>query len=118
MNIFYNKYKRLSGWQVVRYIDQECSLTSEQKRKLQNYWGKNIGPHGDLKLPFQAYTWEEIKYKYNPLVRLTLPLFVILVILMIVLIRPIHWIVTGSWWFKSKWIEGFIKKWYVEMFGE
>ena len=122
MNIFYNKHKRLSGWQVVNCIEEflkqkECPLTSEQKRQLQNNWGNNIGLYGDLGLPFQAYSWEKIEYKYNSLVRLTLPLFVVFVILINILIRPIHWIITGSWWFKSN-IESFIKKWYVRIFGE
>lgn len=123
MNIFYNKHKRLSGWQVVRCTEEflkqkECPLTYEQKRQLQNEWGKDSGFYGDLGLPFQAYTWEKIEYKCNPLIRLTLPLFVVFVILMTVLIRPINWVITGSWWFKSKLIEGFIKKWYVGIFGE
>ena len=123
MNIFYNKHKRLSGWQVVNHIEEflkqnECPLTSEQKRQLQNNWGSSVGFYGDLGLPFQAYTWEKIRYKYNTLVRLTLPLFVVFFILMTFLIRPIHWVITGSWWLKSKLIEGFIKKWYVGIFGE
>lgn len=123
-SVFYRKFKRLPGWQVVNHIEKFFKengrpLTKEQESLL-GYWAMDSGIYGDLNLPFQAYTWEAVKYKGNPLVRLTLPFFVVLVILMTLIIRPIHWILTGSWWFgesKSK-IESFINKWWINMFGE
>ena len=124
-SVFYRKFKRLSGWQVVNHIEKFLKengepLTKEQGRLLRERWGMDSGIHGDLNLPFQAYTWEAVKYNGKPLVRLTLPLFIVFVILMTLIVRPIHWMLTGSWWFgnsNSK-IESFINKWWSNMFGE
>ena len=59
MNVFYKKYKRLSGFQVCDEIidffkSREYSLTDDQIRQLRYYWGDNTGMYGDLGLPFQA----------------------------------------------------------------
>lgn len=123
-SVFYKKYKRLSGMTVVRHIesflqDSECPLSAEQKRQLSNHWGENIGMYGDLGLPFQAYTWDKVKYNGNWIARLTFPLLVMFIILMTFVIRPIHWLIRGSWWFghKSK-IEVFCNKWWIAIFGE
>ena len=124
-SVFYRKFNRLSGWQVVNHIEKFLKekgepLTEDQRKELQYYWGMDSGIHGDLNLPFQAYTWEAVKYNGKPLVRLTLPLFIVFVILMTLIVRPIHWVLTGSWWFgnsNSK-IESFINKWWINMFGE
>ena len=124
-SVFYRKFKRLSGWQVVNHIEKFLKengepLTKEQGRLLRERWGMDSGIHGDLNLPFQAYTWEAVKYNGKPLVRLTLPIFIVFVILMTLIVRPIHWMLTGSWWFgnsNSK-IESFINKWWINMFGE
>ena len=124
-SVFYRKFKRLTGWQVVNHIEKFLkengeSLTEEQGRLLRERWGMDSGIHGDLNLPFQAYTWEAVKYKGNPLVRLTIPIFVVFLILMTLIIRPVHWILTGSWWFgdPNTKIESFINKWWINMFGE
>ena len=124
-SVFYRKFKRLSGWQVVNHIEKFLKenrepLTKEQGRLLRERWGMDSGIHGDLNLPFQAYTWDAVKYNGKPLVRLTLPFFIVFAILMTLIVRPIHWILTGSWWFgnsNSK-IESFINKWWINMFGE
>lgn len=124
-SIFYRKFKRLSGWQVVNHIEkflkeQEEPLTKEQLKELRNHWAEDVGMYGDLRLPFQAYTWEAVKYKGNSLVRLTIPLFIVFIIIMTLIIRPIHWLIKGSWWFdyqQSK-VESFINKWWINMFGE
>ena len=123
-SVFYKKYRRLSGMTVVRHIesflqDSECPLTAEQKRQLSNYWGDDIGMYGDLGLPFQAYTWDKVKYKGSPIARLTFPLLVLFIILMTFVIRPINWLIRGSWWFghKSK-IEEFCNRWWIGVFGE
>ena len=124
-SIFYRKFKRLSGWQVVSHIRKFLEkhgepLTKEQWRLLLEDWGMASGIHGDLNLPFQAYTWEAVKYNGKPLVRLTLPFFIVFAILMTLIVRPIHWVLTGSWWFgdsNSK-LETFINKWWINMFGE
>lgn len=123
-SVFYKKYRRLSGMTVVRHIetflqDRECPLSAEQKRQLSNHWGENIGSCGDLGLPFQAYTWDKVKYKGNPTARLTFPLFLLFIILMTLVIRPIHWLIRGSWWFgKDSEIEEFCNKWWISIFGE
>lgn len=123
-SVFYKKYRRLSGMTVVRHIetflkDRDCPLSAEQKRQLSNYWGDYIGKYGDIGLPFQAYTRDKVKYTGNPMVRLTFPLFILLIILMIFVIRPIHWIIRGSWWFgENSKIEDFGNKWLVAIFGE
>lgn len=124
-SVFYRKFNRLTGWQVVNHIEKFLKehgepLTKEQGRLLRERWGMDSGIHGDLNLPFQAYTWEAVKYNGKPLVRLTLPFFIVFVILMTLIVRPIHWILTGSWWFGgsiSK-FESFINKWWINMFGE
>ena len=123
--VFYRKFKRLTGWQVVNHIENFFKengepLTEDQRKELQYYWGLDSGIHGDLNLPFQAYTWEAVRYKGNPLVRLTIPVFIAFIILMTLIVRPIHWVLAGSWWFgdsNSK-LESFINKWWINMFGE
>ena len=122
-SVFYRKFKRLSGWQVVNHIEKFLKekgepLTEEQRKELQYYWGMDSGIHGDLNLPFQAYTWEAVKYNGKPMVRLTLPIFIVFAILMTLIVRPIHWILTGSWWFGGSQLESFINKWWINMFGE
>lgn len=123
-SVFYKKYRRLSGMTVVRHIetflkDRDCPLSAEQKRQLSNYWGDYIGKYGDIGLPFQAYTRDKVKYTGNPMARLTFPLFILLIILMTFVIRPIHWIIRGSWWFgENSKIEDFGNKWLVAIFGE
>jgi hypothetical protein len=124
-SVFYRKFKRLSGWQVVNHIEKFLKekgepLTEDQRKALQYYWGMDSGIHGDLNLPFQAYTWEAVKYNGKPLVRLTLPFFIVFAILMTLVVRPIHWVFTGSWWFGDSQsnFESFINKWWINMFGE
>lgn len=109
---------------VVRHIeaflkDRECPLSAEQNHQLSNYWGEDIGMYGDLGLPFQAYTWDKVKYSDNPIARLTFPLLVLFIILMTFVIRPIHWLIRGSWWFgEDSKIEEFCNKWWIGVFGE
>lgn len=101
------------------FKDAGTPLTDYQKEILRRYWGEPIGNCGDLNLPFQAYDWEDIKYKGNPLIRLTFPIFTIFIILMTFVIRPLHWLVRGSWWFgKDSKIEVFCNKWWISVFGE
>lgn len=130
MNVFYKKYKRLSGLQVCdeiidffKSLDKDFnldkySLTDDQIRKLRYYWGDNTGMYGDHGLPFQAYMWKKQESKGSWL-RITFPFFVVFIILMTLIIRPVHWLLTGNWWFgdKSK-LEDFIARWDVSIFGE
>lgn len=130
MNVFYKKYKRLSGLQVCdeiidffKSLDKDCkmdkySLTDYQIRQLRYYWGDNTGMYGDHGLPFQAYMWKKQESKGSWL-RITFPFFVVFVILMTLIVRPVHWLLTGNWWFgdKSK-LEDFIARWDVSIFGE
>lgn len=130
MNVFYKKYKRLSGLQVCyeiidffKSLDKDFnldkySLTDDQIHKLKYYWGDDTGMYGDHGLPFQAYMWKKQESKGNWL-RITFPFFVVFVILMTLIVRPVHWLLTGNWWFgdKSK-LEDFIAKWDVSIFGE
>ena len=130
MNVFYKKYKRLSGLQVCNEIidffkslDKDFkmdkySLTDDQIRKLKYYWGDDTGMYGDHGLPFQAYMWKKQKSKGSWL-RITFPFFVVFIILMTLIVRPLHWLLTGNWWFgdKSK-LEDFIARWDVSIFGE
>ena len=67
MNVFYKKYKRLSGLRVCdeiidffKSLDKDFkmdkySLTDVQIRQLRYYWGDDTGMYGDHGLPFQAY---------------------------------------------------------------
>ena len=123
-SIYYKKYKRLSGYTVVKHIEDflkehGAPLSNWQKTQLYRYWGDNVGNYGDLNLPFQAYTWNKVKYKGSSIARLTLPLLIIFIILMLCVIRPIHWLIKGSWWFNSdSKIEKFCNKWWISIFGE
>jgi hypothetical protein len=122
--VFYKKYKRLSGMNVTKQIESffeenEEPLNDRQKYLLKKEWGDDRGNYGDLNLPFQAYEWEKVEYTGNTFVRLTFPIFLILIILLSFVIRPIHWLFTGSWWFKEKWgIEKFLCKWWIKIAGE
>lgn len=130
MNVFYKKYKRLSGLRVCdeiidffKSLDKDFkmdkySLTDDQIHKLKYYWGDDTGMYGDHGLPFQAYMWKKQESKGSWL-RITFPFFVVFVILMTLIVRPVHWLLTGNWWFgdKSK-LEDFIARWDVSIFGE
>ena len=130
MNVFYKKYKRLSGLRVCdeiidffKSLDKDFnldkySLTDDQIRKLRYYWGDDTGMYGDHGVPFQAYMWKKQEPKGSWL-RITFPFFVVFVILMTLIVRPVHWLLTGNWWFgdKSK-LEDFIARWDVSIFGE
>lgn len=123
-SVYYKKYKRLSGMDVVNHVDKlfkdvGSPLTDYQKEILRRYWGEPIGNYGDLNLPFQAYNWTDTKYKGVPLMRLTFPILVVFIILMTFVVRPLHWLVRGSWWFgKDSKIEVFCNKWWISVFGE
>ena len=123
-SVYYKNYKRLSGMDVVNHVDKlfkdvGSPLTDYQKHVLRTHWGESIGNYGDLNLPFQAYEWKDLKYKGDPLMRLTFPIFVIFIILMTFVIRPLHWLVRGSWWFdKNSKIEVLCNKWWISIFGE
>lgn len=130
MNVFYKKYKRLSGLQVCdeiidffKSLDNDLnldkySLTDDQIHQLRHYWGDDTGIYGDHGLPFQAYMWKKQESKGSWL-RVTFPFFVVFIILMTLIVRPVHWLLTGNWWFgdKSK-LEDFIARWDVSIFGE
>ena len=130
MNVFYKKYRRLSGYRVCdeiidffKSLDKDLkldkySLTDDQIRQLRYYWGDDTGIYGDHGLPFQAYMWKKQESKGSWL-RITFPFFVVFVILMTLIVRPVHWLLTGNWWFgdKSK-LEDFIARWDVSIFGE
>lgn len=122
--IFYKKYKRLSGMNVVKQIEaffeeNEAPLSDWQKTLLKREWGDDMGYYGDLNLPFQAYEWEKVKYKKNLIARLSFPFFLICIIILSFVIRPIHWILTGSWWFKESWkVEKTLSKWWTNIAGE
>ena len=130
MNVFYKKYKRLSGLQVCdeiidffKSLDKDFkmdkySLTDDQIRQLRYYWGDDTGMYGDHGLPFQAYMWKKQESKGSWL-RITFPFFVVFIILMTLIVRPVHWLLTGNWWFgdKSK-LEDFIARWDISIFGE
>lgn len=130
MNVFYKKYKRLSGLRVCdeiidffKSLDKDFnldkySLTDDQIHKLRYYWGDDTGMYGDHGLPFQAYMWKKQESKGSWL-RITFPFFVVFIILMTLIVRPVHWLLTGNWWFgdKSK-LEDFIARWDVSIFGE
>lgn len=130
MNIYYKKYRRLSGLRVCdeiidffKSLDKDLkldkySLTDDQIHQLRYYWGDDTGMYGDHGLPFQAYMWKKQESKGSWL-RITFPFFAVFVILMTLIIRPVHWLFTGNWWFgeKSK-IEDFIARWDTNIFGE
>lgn len=122
--VFYKKYKRLSGMNVTKQIESffeenEEPLNDRQKYLLKREWGDDRGNYGDLNLPFQAYEWEKVKYQVNPIARLTFPFFILYIIILTLLIRPIHWFITGSWWFKESWnVEKTLYKWWINIAGE
>lgn len=125
MNVFYKKYRRLSGLQVCdeiidffKSLDKDLKLDDDQIRQLRYYWGDDSGMYGDHGLPFQAYMWKKQESKGSWL-RITFPFFVAFVIIMTLIVRPVHWLLTGNWWFgdKSK-LEDFIARWDVSIFGE
>lgn len=127
MSLFFKKYRRLSGLDVCReiekffekYDNEEYHFSDEQKRVLRYYWGDNIGNYGDLGLPFQAYSWKPEKTKTKPIMRLTMPFFFIWMLITLLIIRPVHWLFTGNWYFHpDHWFENSGRKWTAELFGE
>ena len=125
MEIYYNKYKTLSGFEVCKeiekfFIEENMPLTKEQSRILYYYWGDNRGMYGNLDLPFKAYKWEKQKENKTKFVyRLSIPFYIIYVLLLLFIIRPLNWLFTGSWYLKtnSK-LENFTRKWHFSIFNE
>lgn len=125
MKVFYNKYRILSGYNVCNKIidffkEEKIPLTNEQERILKRYWGEDIGMHGNLNLPFQAYEWDKQKPAKNTVLwRFTLPFLFIYVILLGYIIKPLKWLITGNYhWPHTSKIEDFTKKWYYSVFNE
>ena len=130
MNVYYKKHKRLSGYRVCDEIieffksldkdfqSDKYSLSEDQMFQIRFWWGDNTGMYGDHGLPFHAYEWKQEKSKGNWL-RITFPIWIVFIALMTLIVRPLKWLVTGSWWFgeKSK-LEDFIGRWTTNIFGE
>lgn len=123
-SIFFNKYKVLSGFQVCREIEnffkeENLPLSKEQLRILNLNWGDNTGFDGNMGLPFKAYEWKAQKKDGPWWARLSIPFLFIWALLLLVIIRPVKWLLTGSWWFDvNSWIETFSGKWWKTVFGE
>ena len=116
-----DRYKLLSGWKTVNIIDEilkenGCELTNEQSRTLRNLFGDS-GLHGNLAMPFIAYAWEEENPTGKNAWRLTAPFFFVYALVIIGIVSPIKWLITGKYYFsnKSK-ITIFNVGWYNKIF--
>lgn len=116
-----DRYKVLSGWKTVDLIDKALKkhsngLTTQQRRDLINAFG-NSGLRGNLEMPFIAYAWEEEEPTGKNVWRLTAPFFFVYAIIIIGIVLPIKWLITGKYSFsqKSK-INIFNIGWYNKIF--
>jgi hypothetical protein len=116
-----DRYKVLSGWKTVDLIDKALKkhsngLTTQQRRDLINEFGDS-GLCGNLEMPFIAYAWEEEKPTGKNVWRLTAPFFFVYALIVIGIVSPIKWLITGKYYFsqKSK-INIFNIGWYNKIF--
>lgn len=116
-----DRYKVLSGWKTVDLIDKALKehgtgLTIQQRKDLLNEFDDS-GIHGNLGMPFIAYDWEEEEPKGKNVWRLTAPFFFVYALVIIGIVLPIKWLITGKYHFsqKSK-INIFNIGWYNKIF--
>lgn len=112
-----DRYKLLSGYETVNLIEkaiesQGGNLTPHQKRQLQEAFG-NSGIRGNLDMPFLAYAWEEEDVNGTFPWRLTYPLFIVYSVVLLFVVLPVKWLVTGKYHLpQTSWIARFGVAWY------
>lgn len=112
-----DRYKLLSGYETVNLIEKAIesrggSLTPHQKHQLREAFG-NSGIRGNLDMPFLAYAWEEEDVSGTFLWRLTYPLFLVYSVVLLCVVLPIKWLVTGKYYLpQTSWIARFDVAWY------
>lgn len=112
-----DRYKILSGYEIVNLIDKALKetgegLTPSQRRRLRESFG-NSGILGNLDAPFIAYSWEEEK-KDGPFIwRLTFPIFFIYSMILFFIVLPIKWLITGKYYLgQTSALGNFNMAWY------
>lgn len=117
-----DRYKLLDGYTTVELIHKALKdvdgkgLSNEQMRDLREAFG-DTGSRGNLGMPFIAYSWHDRRNSANPLWRLTLPFFAVYLLLLIVVVLPVKWIVTGKAYFSgNNWLTRFNTNWYNRIF--
>lgn len=118
-----NRYKICSGHDVARIIkkgleEERTPLSNDQYFALIRFLGDG-GTYGNLDMDFQMYSWEkEKKEGKNMLWRMTVPLFFLYAMLYLLIVYPIHWVVTGKYqldmnnpigWFNWAWYHKIFK---------
>ena len=115
MDYLERRSKRLDGIGVAEELQKfferdDTSLTDNQKEVLTNKW-KDSG------LVMFTYDIEKKDIKTKPWIRLTIPFYFIFAMLIVLIIRPVKWVITGSkfWKYENK-FEQFIGKWRDSLF--
>lgn len=115
MDYLERRYKRLGGIGVTEELQNffernGTTLTDIQKEILTYRWK-------DSDLVMFSYNVEKKEIKTKPWIRLTIPFYFIFAMLIVLIIRPVKWVITGSkfWKYENK-FEQFIGKWRDSLF--
>ena len=115
MDYLERRSKRLDGIGVAeelqKFFERDgTSLTDTQKAVLTDMWK-------DSDLVMFSYNVEKKDIKTKPLIRLTIPFYFIFAMLIVLIIRPVKWLITGTmfWKYENK-FEQFIGKWRDSLF--
>lgn len=115
MDYLERRSKRLDGIGVAEELQKffernGTSLSDKQKEVLTDIWK-------DSDLVMFNYNVEKKDIKTKPWIRLTIPFYFIFAMLIVLIIRPVKWVITGSkfWKYENK-FEQFIGKWRDSLF--
>jgi hypothetical protein len=97
-----SQLEKASNYHVENWLQEKLALTPYQRSKMINDELIRFSP-------FEFYQRPK-KEKVSVLWRLTLPLFPIYV-LIIIIINPIKWMITGKWGYNQKFFDNFHAKW-------
>jgi hypothetical protein len=113
------------------YLERSCKRLGGigVAEELQNFFEHNGTSLSDIQKEILTYRWEDsdlVMFSYNvekkeiktkPWIRLTIPFYFIFAMLVVLIIRPVKWLITGSkfWKYENK-FEQFIGKWRDSLF--
>lgn len=115
MDYLEKRYKHLGGIGVAEELQKffelnGTSLTDLQKEILTYRWK-------DSDLVMFSYKGECPGIKSKPWIRLTIPFYFIFAMLIVLIIRPVKWLITGTYFWKyNNKFEQFAGKWRDKLF--
>ncbi len=104
----FSRLKRVDTFEVEQWLKENLDLTDSQYRRMSD----------DERIRFSGFIFYKRKpiKKYNILWRLTAPVFLLYCLLMIIIVVPLKWIITGNRYLSQKFLDSFHYRW-EEKFG-